>query len=249
MDLKKNLIELGLNRNEATVYLALLSTGLTQAGPLIKQTKLHRMLVYNALETLQNLGLVEIVHKKNVKLFSSSDPAALVDRVKRLHDLAKVTVPDLLQLQAKKQDAINVRTLVGQEGFATNLQEVIESAARSKNHTMYIIGGAKDTDFYEAVGAWYDSYVELLQKNKIKKLLLAPSHYSTVFKKKFMAEYGNTLKTLPQGLTSPTYTRITDEMVSFEIYHPQILIIQIKNPAIALGYKDSFNLLWKNTKS
>ena len=246
MDIKKMLLELGLTKNEATVYLALLHTGLTQTGPLIKNTKLHRMLVYNALEVLQDKGLVELVHKKNIKLFKASDPSVLIDQVEKLHKLAKELIPELQKIRTGGSDAVSVRTLVGQEGFLTNLQEMIESSARAKDKTMYIIGGAKDTDFYDAVGPWYDSYVNMLQKKKVHKLLLAPDHYSSNFKKKFSAEFGNTLKTLPKGLSSPTYTRITEEMVSFELYHPELLIIQIKNPAIALGYRDSFKLLWKS---
>jgi len=248
MDLKNTLIKLGLNKNEASVYLALLNTGLTQAGPLIKKTKLHRMLVYNALDTLEDQGLAEVVHKKNIKLFKPTDPAKLIDRTKKLHELSETIVPELQSLQSKHQDAINVRTLVGRDGFINNLQEIIESAARSKNKTMYIIGGAKDTDFYETLDGYYDEYTKLVQKLKIKKMLLAPSHYSAVFKKKFAAESGSSLKTLPHGLTSPTYTRITAEMVSFELYQPQVLVIQIKNPAIARGYLDSFKLLWDSVE-
>lgn len=246
-ELKQNLNALGLSKNEASVYYALLQSGLSQAGPLVKATKLHRMLVYEALNRLSDMGLVSIVHKKNIKIFHATDPSALIHKTRGLAELAKTVVQELHALQ-KKSDVVSVRTLVGREGFITNLQEVVESAARQKDNTMCIIGGARDSDFYETIGDWYDDYIELLKKHRVKKRLLAPGSFSDIFKKKYSKEQGTELRTVPQGLSSPTYTRITEEMVTIELYYPSIVIIQIQNKAVAQSYLDSFELLWKQAK-
>lgn len=248
MDLKNTLTELGLSKNEAAVYLALLEKGMTQAGPLIKATKLHRMLVYNALDNLVHQGLATILHKKNIQLFQATDPATLADHTRRMNDLAKSIIPALRDLQMKKADLVTIRTLVGPEGFRTNLQDVVESAARSKKRQMCIIGSGRDTDFYDIIGDWYKNYTDLLNKHRVKKRLLAPESFSSVFKKKFAAEKRTELRTLPTG-AAPSYTRITHEMVTIEIYRPQVIVIQIRNPAIAQDYLNSFELLWRSGKS
>lgn len=245
MNTKQSLQELGLTKNDACVYQALLELGLTQAGAIIKATKLHRMLVYNALESLTNQGLATAVHKNKVRLFQPTDPGVLLERTKQTHELAKALIPDLRRLLQNKNNVVDIRTLVGHEGFITNLEQVIDSAAGQKNKTIHIIGGAKDTDFYRTVGSWYATYTELLEIHTIKKQLLAPASYSSSFRKKFAVERNSELRTMPQGLTSPTYTRITQEMVTIEMYEPQIIIIQIRNRIIAQGYLDSFELLWK----
>ena len=248
MNIEQTLGQIGLNKNETKVYLALLKSGITQAGPLVKATRLHRMLVYNALQKLIDEGLAQTVHKKNIKLFQASDPSILIEKTERLYESAKGIMNDLRKLQDLSQDVVNVRTLIGSEGFQTNLHDVVESASRQNNKEIRIIGGAKDTDFYKAVGAWYPEYIKLLQKYKVSKRLIAPASASQDFKKKFAKEGNNKLRTVSQGLSSPTYTRITKEMVTIEIYHPQIVIIQIKNRAIAQSYLDSFELLWKSAK-
>lgn len=246
MNLKNILEDLGFSKNEAEVYLALLELGLTQAGPIIKTVKLHRMLVYNALESLLNKGLISQVQKKNIKLFQPADPNMLLERTTRLNALAKGILPELKKLQQKQTEVINVRTLVGHEGLITNIEQIIDSAARQKDRTMRIIGGARDRDAYEAFGEWYPDYVKLLHEKKVKKQLLAPEPYSDEFKKKYVVEKNTEMKTLKQGLSSPTYTRITEELVSIEMYKPQIVIIQITNKLIAQSYLDAFKLLWKN---
>lgn len=69
-----------------------------------------------------------------------------------------------------------------------------------------------------------------------------------IFKKKFAREKNTELCTLPHGLSSPTYTRMTKEMVTIEILKPSVVIIQIRNKAVARSYLDAYELLWKQLK-
>lgn len=237
----------GLSKNEVSLYLVLLRLSVSQAGPLVKESDLHRMLVYEALDDLERKGLITIVRKKNIKLFQASDPSVLLEQTRRLTGIAQHLVPELRQIQ-KQIDPVEIRTLVGHEGYITNLTEVVESAARQKDRLMCIIGGGRDIDFYDIIGNWYGSYVALLEKNRVKKHLLAPAPFSKVFKQKFAKEKHTELCTLPHGLSSPTYTRITHEMVTIEMLQPSVVIIQIRNRAVARGYLDAFNLLWKQLR-
>ena len=63
------LTKLGLTLNEAKVYFALLELGSTNAGEIIKKTKLHRNIVYDKLDKLIEKGLVSFVTIKNIKQF------------------------------------------------------------------------------------------------------------------------------------------------------------------------------------
>lgn len=245
MSTEEILLEIGLSKNEARTYLALLSLGKTQAGAIIKQTRLHRMLVYNALESLQVKGLVTVQVEKKVKLFQASNPEILEEKAQKITRLVSEAIPDLHRIQKSHGDTVSVTTLTGHAGLVTNLEQLISSATKQKDRTIRIIGGAKDVDAYEAFGDWYPEYVKLLELSRVKKLLLAPADGAQVFRKKFLTEKDTILKTLPHGLTSPTYTRITEEMVSIEMYKPQIIIIQIVNKVIARSYLDSFELLWQ----
>lgn len=243
MDSLSYLQQLGLPKNDALVYEALLSLGQTTVGPVVKKTDIHRQLVYEALERLEEKGLASYVLKNNRKHFQAARPTELLKLVEEQETAAQKVIPVLEAIQAASIDSIEVRTLYGKKGFFDNLKDVIDSAAR-QDKTMKIIGGAKDTDFYTTIGDRYSEYVDLLQKKQVQKQLIAPENFSEEFKQKFATEKGNVLKTLPVGLSSPSYTRITPDMVSIEIYSSEVTVIQIKNKAIAQGYLDHFNLLW-----
>ncbi len=248
IEIQEVLKSVGLSENETKVYISLLKHGQTQAGRIVKDTKLHRMVVYNALEKLIQERLAQMTRKKSIQLFQATNPQILSEKTFKLHESVKSILPELEKLRHYTASQVEVRTMSGREGFITNLQEIIASVSRQKDKTMRIIGGGKDTGFYSIIGDWYLNYVALLAKEKIVKKLIAPASYSSQFKKKFAAEPRTFLRTLSKGLSSPTYTRITQDMISFEMYEPEIIIIQIRNAAIASAYLDSFKLLWESAK-
>ena len=55
MNINQLLESLGLSKNEAKTYLALLKLGSVPAGPLIKDLGMHRAAVYNLLDLLEKL--------------------------------------------------------------------------------------------------------------------------------------------------------------------------------------------------
>jgi len=241
---KKQLIHLGLSEYEAAVYMAVLELGPCSAGPLIKKTKLHRMNVYSALKNLEEMNLISIFLKNNRQQFQGTNPENILAPLKEREILAQQLIPQLNALKSKQDSEMGVQILYGVEGFWSNLQEIVKSAVKT-DKIMRIIGGAPDSDFYKAIEPHYEEYKKVLKKSKVAKWLLSPREESENVKKKFKKEdKNNRLKTVP-GMHSPTYTRITPEMVSIELYTTPLMIIQIKNRAVANSYLEQFNLLWK----
>lgn len=243
--MKNQLTQLGLTEYEAAVYLAVLELGPCNAGPLVKQTKLHRMNVYSSLKKLEDLNLISVFMKNNRQQFQATNPDNILAPLKEQEILAKQLIPQLNALKSKQNKEMGVQILYGTEGFWLNIQEIAKSAGKT-DKIMRIIGGAPDSEFYKAIEPHYSEYQKLLQKSKVAKWLLSPREESANFKEKFTKEdKKNRLKTAP-GMRSPTYTRITPEMVSIELYTTPLMIIQIKNKAVASSYLEQFDLLWKS---
>ncbi len=247
-DITAALEQLNLNKNQARVYAELLKLGLTNVGPVVANTRLHRQLVYEALDTLVEMGLASFVLKNNRKHYQASSPTNLLRMIQEKEKIATDIIPALLHLQTNGDNLLEVKTLYGQKGFCDNLRDIIISAAQT-DHVMRIIGGAEDIKVYETVGKFYSTYLELLRTYNVTKELIAPENASSEFKQKFAKEGNTILKTLTSGLSSPTYTRITPEMVSIEIYSKEPIIMQIRNRSVAQGYIDHFELLWKQAKA
>lgn len=238
------LLGLGLSAHESAVYLALLTIGDSTTGPVIKHTQLHRQFVYTALERLEKKGLVSSVLRRNRKVFSASHPSILLQLEEQRRGELQSLIPALIGLQKQESEALQIRVLRGREEFFNNLVTVALSAARC-DHIIRIIGGAPDERFYQTVGERYEAYQQVVSRQMVRKHMIAPASSADYFKERFALEEGNLLKLVPSGLSSPSYTRITAELTTIEIYLSDVVIIQIWSKAVAQGYLEHFALLWE----
>lgn len=247
MPLQKLLEQLNIPEREAQVYIALLQLGLTGVGPIVTKTKLHRMLVYQSLEKLKDMSMASMVLKNGRQHWLATNPSVILDRVKKQEEIAKTAVAELERLRQRSMDDIHVQILYGRQGLLDNLQSSIESAGRT-DKLIRIIGGADDKNFYDLLGDWYKTYLQLQKQHGVSKHLIAPVNHSEYFRKHYAAEPGNEFRFMSEGLSNPTFTRITSEMVSIEVYGQEPIIIQIRNKTIADAYLQSFQLLWQQGK-
>lgn len=81
---EQELLQLGLNQNEAKIYLAALSMGPFKAGAIAAKTKIKRATTYLALENLKKLGLIMETFEHKRKLFKAEKPSALEKLTKRM---------------------------------------------------------------------------------------------------------------------------------------------------------------------
>lgn len=244
MLLKQKLQELNIPEREAEVYVALVQLGLTTVGPIVTKTKLHRMLVYQALERLKDLRMASMLMKNGRQHWQATNPSIILDRIKKQETLAKEVVDEIELLSQATSDDLHVQILYGRRGLIDNLEAAIQSAGRT-DKLIRIIGGASDKVFYDLLGDWYKDYRKLQEDLGVGKQLIAPKNDSENFKRYYAQEPGNEFRFLNVGLSSPTFTRITQEMVSIEVYGKEPVIIQIQNRTIAQSYLESFKLLWK----
>ena len=103
-----HLVELGLTRNEAKIYLALLKNSPALVGTIAESSGIHRRNVYDALERLIEKGIVTYIIEDNKRFFSAANPTRLVSLLKEKERLAQAFLPELTEMYesySEKQDA------------------------------------------------------------------------------------------------------------------------------------------------
>lgn len=75
----KMLEGMGLSRREALAYSALVETGQTTTGPIVRKTGIPASKIYAVLERLVKKGLASVIVKRGMKHFSATNPERLVD--------------------------------------------------------------------------------------------------------------------------------------------------------------------------
>lgn len=233
---------LDLGEREATVYVDLLKSGPSNAGPIIRRSGLHRQLIYSALGRLEQSGLCTVTSRNGRKVFQAASPRQLIELQRKRESAALSLIPDLERLQANALDALEVTTSRGIPEFRRNLILTLEEAAMG-DKVLRVIGGGDSETFYNTLGDFYHEYHSTGQRLGITKRLIASANRSTKFLERFALEKATELR-LSDTLSSPTYTRITPTLVTIEVYGTDPIVIQIRNRGVALSYREHFEALW-----
>ncbi len=241
MDLAK-IEELGLSKNEAKVYKALLEIGETKTGMIVKQTAMHRVLIYDALESLIKKGLASYVTKENIKYFKAADPQRLVDFLKEKEEKANALLPELRDMQGKNVYQQSVEIYEGVIGLKSVLNNMLKELTSKDDHCVFASGNMSAT-----VGDYYYIY----QKEKKRKHILTRGICDIAFKLKkeiIKATYAK-IKYYPLG-PFPTDTWIYKDKVLIVNYttKPPVAIL-ITSQDTANSYRVIFEGYWKNAKA
>ncbi len=231
--------ELGLTHNESLVYPALLEIGETTTGAIVKKTGLHRVLIYDALESLIKKGLVSFVIKENRKYFQATNPERLLDFIKEKEEIAKSILPELNlkieQAHAKQQVSI----YEGVKGLKSVLANMLKELSPNGIYYCFASGNMVDT-----VGPYYNIYQKEKSKNKVKSLIIYDEGFEK--RKDILKITSGTIKFYPLTYF-PTDTFIYNDKVLIIIWNanPSFAVLII-NKQSAESYKKIFDAFWKN---
>lgn len=119
--------QLGLNKQESKVYLALLSLGESSVQKIAHQAEIQRPNCYAILDSLIQQGLVSYSNNKRGRTYVAQDPSALT-RIHQQRTMALNTLlPDLRTLYSQSPIYTKVRFYEGKEGIKQIYEEILES--------------------------------------------------------------------------------------------------------------------------
>ncbi len=237
--MKEELKRLGLTENETRVYLALLGLGSTNAGEIIKKTKLHRNIVYDNLDKLIEKGLVSFVTIKNIKHFEVSSSKELKELVKKEKEeilqkekLVDKILPQIEKLRnssERKQEATIFR---GKKG----LKNILGEMAKTKSEILIFGTG---WGMRETMESYYEQWHLRLEQNKNKARILLPKNKKGSFLRPFIARY------LPEKNIIPSTIAIYEDKVLNVVWGEEPTAVLFVSSKVSESYKKYFELLWK----
>jgi sugar-specific transcriptional regulator TrmB len=236
-----DLQSLGLKEKESLVYLALLELGEVGSSKIIRKSALHGQYVYDALESLEEKGLVQHMIKNGRKKFIAKNPSTLVGLIDRQKAVASSVAEKLKEVMIMPPHQ-HFETYQGNESYLAYEFEVLKSAPEGCE--VLIIGGSGD-DFANVMGKNLYEYEKMRIQKKIsvryigsenqKKELLRSVNHRELF------EY----RILPGLFTGMVNTNIWSDSIGFNIFGSPVTAFAISNPVIAGSYKQFFETLWK----
>lgn len=235
------LIEAGLTRKEASVYLALVELGSSSASNIIQKTGFHRAVVYDLLERLIEKGLVGHVIRGRKKYFEATDPIRLLEIIKEKEERVKTIIPRLSEL-SKFKEHLDVKIYKGKEG----IKNVFEDIIRNKPTEWLSVGSGGET--YNLLPAFLDEFHKNRIKSKINARGLLINNAKAKKRGEKLSKMSLTeIRYLPKSFLTPTVINIYGNRATlYSVTEEKIpFIILIENKQLVQSFKEYFEWLWK----
>lgn len=238
--IENHLKQLGLDKNEIKVYLTLFEIGKARAGVLIRQTGLHRNLVYTALAELVKKELVSKVLIDEVAVFEANDPTSLIEMVEEKKNIARNAVMDLEKFKAAKSRDLKVR--VGQEGIVRARERMLGAGA---GETMYVFASAASS------GPEMEKYWRKFHKQRIAagvktKMLYEQTEDPFI---RSSVNWRNSLpitetKWMPAKINAPMWMALCKNMLDIGIPGEEPLTFSITSREAVESFRKYFEHFW-----
>ncbi len=233
--------EFGLSGAEAKVYLALIETGSTLAGAIIKKTGLHRGTTYQVLQRLKEKGIVSSIIKGKKQYFEPADPSRLIDVLKEREKKLQEILPSLkAKLEASKEKQ-EVTVYYGIKGIHSVMNKMLEELNPNGEYYDFGVSGL----FREIMDLSWDIWQKNKKEYKIKSYVIFNEELIEK-NPQLLKDYYGVARFHPKEYSSITDTVIYNDTVILLIWtaKPPIAVV-IRNRDNAESYKNQFKLMWK----
>lgn len=230
---------LNLPKNQVKVYLVLIEQGSLSITEIAKYSKLHRRVIYDALDKLLEQGLVSYTIKSSKKHFIALDPKKLLNIIQEKYDKIKDLIPELENKYNFKKPRIVFQTFEGKEGLKTIMQDIL------KEKCDWLTIGA--TGKGKSVLPFFLIHFEKQRRSmKIRRKILIVNNkegedYNKQISKGVLVE----TKFLPKNITNPqTIWVYRDKVILIHVSKEHPIMFQIEDKEISNTYKQYFKMLW-----
>jgi len=248
-ELNKYLGDIGLNKSEIKVYLALLGLGKSSKGDIVKKAGIAASKIYEVLDKLIDKGLASYIIKDNIKYFSAANPKRIRDYIKNKKENLIEQEQEFGRFLPSLEDvynSLNEDTLIevykGWKGMETVYGNLLSKA--KKGDCVYILGAGKGEKELQ-LDLFFSKHRKIaLDKGVITKIIFNESardyvsvmekNIGEIKEKRFL--FNNTLSEIV----------IYKDNLIILIRKADPIVIYIKDRETAESFLNYFNELWKN---
>lgn len=239
--------DFGLTSYETKVYLALVKTGEASTGQILDEARIHSGKIYQILNSLKNRGFVSEVIKNGVRKYFPTKPDELIEHFEEKkkeidsRELAfKKILPKLNEKIQKAKKEVHIEIFTGLEGMKKAFQKEKE---RYGNKNCLRINGIIDYNKHPKKVVDFFRYTLFSEREKskieIKKIVDINASKNEVEKQAKIKHLNYS--------SLVTFNTISD-LVIVSIWIEDPLFFVIESDEVAKGFRENFELLWKQAK-
>lgn len=157
------LYKIGLSKNTAAVFAAVLEHGPCHVASLVKTTKKHRQIIYDSLDDLEKRGLVFVSKSRGKNLYAVGDPTQLLVEIKQ----QEVAAAQLVEVIEKKRADVGeqARVYAGPNAYFEALEDF---RFKAEQENEYIVFGGQNKDWLQFIEPRWQNHIDEVFRLKRK---------------------------------------------------------------------------------
>ena len=242
----KELQLLGMSRNEAMTYWALVKSEPCRAGALIDTLNIHRNIVYLALDSLIFKGYVAKVSVRGVWQYQITEPEVILTNLKRHEDIARNIIEEIAAFSQNTSRFIKVY-----EGIDSYRRFWLSSLERVPMNTIDYVAGGNIEPWSDYMGkAFLEAYWALCEKKNLQwKTLyfgITELQRKSLHDASVRLEARNWTGEVPQKF-SGNFNVIHDSVILHTTLKPP-RIVEIRDEALVPMFQNYFDIMWSQAE-
>jgi HTH-type transcriptional regulator, sugar sensing transcriptional regulator len=229
--------EVGFTDAETKIYLALLETGPTSAGLIMRKTELQNSVLHRNLQRLIEKGFISYVEKGKRRIYQAVDPKQIIKDIDEKKNNFEKMLPQLESLKKpfEKQEA---KIFVGFKGFKNALSEFIEEAKNGGEYLIFSLG-VKDLEKYENITSYYRDFEKVRKSKGIISKAIAPKS-----QKPFLKESSKIINIKFVDFPTPLDISIFNDKLLMSSWGEKETFFIIESRALAESFRKYFYSIW-----
>jgi len=234
--------DIGLDENEAGVYLASLSLGSSSVLKIARASEIKRTTVYSVIDALKNKGLMRTDIKGLKQTYTAENPEKHETVLENRKNEFKNKLPEFMALYNLKGSESTIKYYTGLKAMQNIYLETLEEI---KPHEDYLVI-ANQQKWYDLAPDFAQRYIEDRAKLNIKTRLLFQDSEISRNHKQFEKNYNESIKILPESSPLNVDTiLLPNKLIVLELTPPYITTI-IENRSIIELHREMFELIWSS---
>jgi len=228
--------DLGLTPAEIKTYLSLLELGEGTAGRLIEKSHLPNSTLHLCLNSLIEKGLIGSIQEGRRHIYQATSPDNIVRYIEEKKQRLLQVLPELKATQKEMRQTATLYK--GIRGITEAYNILINTTGEEFN----TFGGGDEVTDRMGLHWWLNMHQRRIA-NKLKS--------RQVFDEEVRARVGDVgklpltnIRFLPPGYSQIQVTAIVGDTVVLSVFTKNCYALLVKDPEVAKGYKQYFEVLW-----
>lgn len=238
----ETLMEFGMSKSEAKIYITLLKHGPLTSGKIVTLSRQHISVSYYALHRLLEKGFVTYTKKGRFYEYFVTNPDVFLDKLKSMTENLEAKMPVWKRYAKLAEGKVSVEIFEGIKGLQNLFNQTLKTARKGDSYRVFTLGNEFEN---EELVSFFKKIVNARTRLGVKTLVICDKAYKNIFHKIKDPDYISKINLRFVSFKFPQGVIIFQDNIIFLSWIKDPKAVHIKYARLAEQYAKFFDELYE----